>query len=350
MVADARLSARIVREEKGMSLLSSQLAETTAKVNRFIEGVVDLQREPTLLYRAARHIIDAGGKRLRPYLVLKSCKLVGGREEDAIPTAAALELLHTFTLIHDDIMDEDEKRRGISTVHTKWGLPTAIVAGDLLFAKVYETITKFTDSRHVSPKRILQVLKGISEAAIAICEGQTLDMTFEHRETVSEDEYFEMIRAKTATLFEVSARCGGILGGAKKSQVQNLGRYGYYAGLAFQLIDDVLGLTADEKLLRKPVGSDIREGKRTLIVIHALKHASEEQRRRILETLGDRSASSERIQETIDLINSLGSIKYTEQKAKRYIEKSKTALSNFPATKDREDLISLADLIFARKY
>lgn len=333
-----------------MSRLSSQLAETAAKVNKFIEEVVKLEREPTLLYKAARHIIDAGGKRLRPYLVLKSCRLVGGREEDAIPTAAALELLHTFTLIHDDIMDEDEKRRGLSTVHAKWGVPVAIVAGDLLFAKVYETITKYTDPRHVPPKRILRVLRNISEATIAICEGQTLDMSFERRETVSEDEYFEMIRAKTATLFEVSARCGAILGGAKESQVQNLGRYGHYAGVAFQLIDDVLGLTADEKILGKPVGSDIREGKKTLIVVHALKHASEDQRKKILETLGDRSASPERIRETIDLVRSLGSISYAEEKAREYVEKSKIALSDFPATEDREDLISLADLIFARKY
>jgi len=333
-----------------MSRLSSQLEETAEKVNRFIKEVVDLERKPTVLYRAARHIIDAGGKRLRPYLVLKSCKLVGGREEDAIPTAAALELLHTFTLIHDDIIDEDEKRRGLPTVHTKWGVPTAIVAGDLLFAKVYETITKFTNFRHVPPRRILRVLKGVSEATIAICEGQTLDMTFEHRETVSEDEYFEMIQAKTATLFEISARCGGILGGAKKSQVERLGKFGYYAGVAFQLIDDVLGLTADEKVLGKPVGSDIREGKRTLIIVHALKKASEGQRKKILETLGNRSASPEQIRETIELVSSLGSISYAEEKASKYIEKSKNALANFPATKDREDLISLADLIFARKY
>ncbi len=142
-----------------MSRLSSQLAETAEKVNRFIAQVVDLESEPTLLYQAARQIIDAGGKRLRPYLVLKSCRLVGGREEDAVPTAAALELLHTFTLIHDDIIDEDEKRRGLPTVHVQWGMPTAIVTGDLLFAKVYETVTKFTDSRRVAPKRILQVLK-----------------------------------------------------------------------------------------------------------------------------------------------------------------------------------------------
>ena len=333
-----------------MSRLSSQLAETAEKVNRFIEGVVDLEREPRLLYRASRHIIDAGGKRLRPYIVLKSCKLVGGREEDAIPTAAALELLHTFTLIHDDIIDEDDKRRGLSTVHTKWGVPIAIVAGDLLFAKVYETITKFTNPRRVPPKRILRVLRNVSEATIAICEGQTLDMTFEHKESVSEKEYFEMIRTKTAALFETSARCGGILGGAKKSQVERLGKFGHHSGIAFQLIDDVLGLTADEKVLGKPVGSDIREGKRTLIIVHALKNASEDQRKKILETLGDRSASSERIQEVIDLVGSLGSISYAEEKARKYIEKSKIALKGFPATKDREDLISLADLIIARKY
>jgi len=333
-----------------VSRLASQLAETTEKVNRFIEQIVDLEREPRLLYQAARHIIDAGGKRLRPYLVLKSCKLVGGREGDAIPTAAAIELLHTFTLIHDDIMDQDETRRGTSTVHTKWDVPTAIVAGDLLFAKVYETIAGFTDPRRVPRGRILQVLRCVSEATTAICEGQTLDMLFEHRENISEDEYFQMIRLKTAALFEASARCGGILGGAKKSQVEHLGKFGHHAGVAFQLIDDVLGLTADERVLGKPVGSDIREGKRTLIIVHALQRASDDQRKKILETLGNKSAPLGQIQETTDLINSLDSISYTEKRAREYVEKSKMALAVFPEMEDKEDLISLADLITARKY
>jgi geranylgeranyl diphosphate synthase type I len=159
-----------------------------------------------------------------------------------------------------------------------------------------------------------------------------------------------MIRAKTAALFETSARCGGILGGAKKRQVERLGRYGHYAGVAFQLIDDVLGLTADEKALGKPVGSDIREGKRTLIIVHALEHASESQRKKILENLGNRSSSLERIQEVVGLVGSLGSISYAKEKAKKFIEKSKRALATFPASEDREDLISLADLVFARKY
>ena len=333
-----------------MSRLSAQIAESAEKVNGFIETVVELESEPQVLYRAARHIIDAGGKRLRPFLVLKSCKMVGGREEDALPTAAALEMLHTFTLLHDDIMDEDDKRRGVPTVHVKWGVPTAIVAGDLLFAKVHEAISKYTDTKHVKPKRILQVIKEISEATVILCEGQTRDMMFEDRETVSEAEYFKMIEGKTAALFEVSARCGGLLGGATKSQVKRLGEFGRYAGIAFQVIDDVLALTADEDVLKKPVGNDVREGKRTLMVVYALEKASKAQRNQILETLGNKYATTEQVKNTIRVIDSLGAIDYAKKLAERYIKKAKKALSRFPDSEDREDLISLADLIFARQH
>jgi geranylgeranyl diphosphate synthase type I len=332
-----------------MSRLSSQITESAEKVNSFIEKAVDINSEPQQLYRASRQIIDAGGKRLRPFLVLKCCKLVKGREEDAIPTAAALEILHTFTLIHDDIMDQDDKRRGVPTVHTQWGVPIAIVAGDLLFAKVYEVITKYTDTKHVAPKRILQVLQEISEATIILCEGQTRDMMFESMETVAEEEYLEMIKGKTAALFETSARCGGILGGANKRQVQRLGEYGHYSGIAFQIIDDVLALTADEKVLKKPVGNDIREGKRTLIVVRALEKASKSQRQKILETLGNQDASAEQIRETIELIDSLGAIAYAKKLADRYINKAKKALAKFPDGEDKEELLNLADLIFDRQ-
>ncbi len=333
-----------------MSRLSSQIAESAEKVDKFIGKVVDLESEPQVLYRAARHIIDVGGKRLRPFLVLKSCKLVGGNVEDVLAVAASLELLHTFTLLHDDIMDQDEKRRGVPSVHTKWGVPVAIVAGDLLFAKVYEIITKFTDTKRVKPKRILQAMQEISEATIVLCEGQARDMMFENKETVSEAEYFKMIEGKTAALFEASARCGGLLGGANKSQVKRLGEFGFYAGIAFQVIDDVLALTADEKVLKKPVGNDVREGKRTLMVIYALEKASQRQRKKILETLGNKDASTEQIQETIRLIESLGAIRYAKKLADRYIKKAKKALSRFPDSEDKEDLISLADLIFAREH
>jgi geranylgeranyl diphosphate synthase type I len=333
-----------------MSRLSTQINESAEKVNKFIEGVVDLESEPQVLYRAARHIIDAGGKRLRPFLVLKSCKLVGGNEEDALATASSLEMLHTFTLLHDDIMDQDDKRRGVPSVHTKWGVPVAIVAGDLLFAKVYETITKYTDTKKVAPKRILQALQEISQATIVLCEGQTRDMMFENKETVSEAEYFEMIEGKTAALFKTSARCGGLLGGATKSQVKRLGEFGFYAGIAFQVIDDVLALTAKEEVLKKPVGNDVREGKRTLMVVYALQKASKSQRKQILGMLGNKDASTEQIQETIGLIESLGAIRYAKKLAERYIKKAKKALVKFPDSEHKEDLISLADLIFARQH
>ena len=330
--------------------LSTKIAKSAEKVNCFIEQVVDYESEPKVLYRASRHIIDAGRKRLRPFLVLKSCKMVGGREEDGLPTASALEMLHTFTLLHDDIMDQDEKRRGVPSVHTKWSIPVAIVAGDLLFAKVYEAITKHTDTKHVKPKRILQVIQEISEATIVLCEGQARDMIFEDLETVSEAKYFKMIEGKTASLFETSARCGGLLGGATKSQVKHLGEFGHYAGIAFQIIDDILALTADEKVLKKPVGNDIREGKRTLIAVRALEKASKSQRQQIFGTLGNKDASPEQIRETIKLIDSLGAIKYAKKLAEKYIKKAKKALAKFPVSEDKEDLINLADHIFARQH
>jgi len=332
-----------------VSRLSTQISESAQKVNKFIETVVDDEMEPKVLYQAARHIIDAGGKRLRPFLVLKTCKLLGGNEQDAIPTASSIEMLHTFTLLHDDIMDQDEKRRGVPSVHTKYGVPIAIVAGDLLFAKVFEAIIKHTDHKNVKPKCILQILQELSEATIVLCEGQTRDMLFEDKETVTEAEYFEMIDGKTAALFETSARCGGIVGGASKIQIKRLGEFGRYAGIAFQVIDDILALTADEKVLKKPVGNDVREGKRTLMVVYALKKANKIQRQKILETLGNQKASDEQIKEIIALMDSLGAISYAKKMADKYITKSKKALSKFADGPDKEDLLSLADLIFDRQ-
>lgn len=332
-----------------MNRLNSKIAESAKKVNNFITKIVDINDEPQPLYRASRQIIDAGGKRLRPFLVLKSCRLVQGKEENAIPAAAALELLHTFTLIHDDIMDQDNLRRGVPSVHIKWGIPIAINAGDLLFAKVFETITKYTNNKKVKPERILQVLKEISETTIILCEGQTRDMLFEEKEIISSKEYLEMIKGKTAALFETSARCGGILGGGNKIQVDSLGVFGHYLGMAFQIIDDVLALTADEKILKKPVGNDIREGKRTLMVIYALEKASEDQKKLILKILGNNRVSIEQIKKTINLIDYLGGIDYAKQMAENYIRKSKEALAIFPESLDKEDLINLSNLIFTRR-
>ena len=162
-------------------------------------------------------------------------------------------------------------------------------------------------------------------------------------------EYFEMIKGKTAALFETSARCGGILGGGNKIQVDSLGIFGHYLGMAFQIIDDVLALTADEKILKKPVGNDIREGKRTLMIIYALEKASDDQKKKILKILGNNKASIEQIKKTINLIDYLGGIDYAKQMEENYIRKSKEALAIFPESMEKEDLINLSNLIFNRK-
>lgn len=330
--------------------LMRELRDASNRVNQMIDRILGAGQEPRPLYQASRHLIEAGGKRLRPFLVMKSCEIVRGRSEESLPIAAAVELLHNFTLIHDDIMDGDSMRRGAPTVHVLWGTPIAINAGDLLFAKVYDSIIHHVDAERVPVERVIRVLDVLTEATIAICEGQTLDMLYEERETISEEEYLEMIGKKTATLLRASAQVGAIVGGGDRSQIERLGSFAYQAGLAFQIVDDILGLTADEETLGKPVGSDIREGKRTLIIVHALGHGDEGQRRLILSTLGDRGASADRTLEVTETIRSLGAIDYAAGKAEGLIEGAKLQLSPFPDSPAKRLFLDLSDFILSRGY
>jgi len=315
-----------------------------------ISLVIGLEGEPKALYKAANHLIKAGGKRLRPFLVLKSCEIVGGNTSDALPLAAGIELLHTFTMIHDDIMDRDLKRRGMRTVHAIWGIPTALVAGDFLFTKVYDAILRHTDLNHVPMERVLRALNAITEANIKICEGQVLDMLFEKSEVVTEEEYFKMIGGKTAALLAASAESGAIIGGGSESEILSLKQFAYYGGIAFQIVDDVLGLTADEKVLGKPIGSDLREGKRTLIIIHALNHANMEQRKTILSVLGSKKVSIEETKNVVGILHRLGSIEYAISNAKRYLDMSNSQLDKFSDSPTKRLLLDLNDFIIRREY
>ena len=330
--------------------LQKQLVAVARKVDLVIKSLIEEENEIEVLYKASKHLIDAGGKRLRPFLVLKSCEIVGGKEEDAIQLAAALELLHTFTLIHDDIMDEDEKRRGVPAVHALWGTPIAITAGDLLFAKVYDSVMRCTSSKHMSNGRVLQVLNVITDAAVSVCKGQALDMLLVNMEEVSEEQYLRMIGRKTAALLKASAQSGAIFGGGTASQIELIGEFAYYCGLAFQIVDDVLGLTADEKVIGKPVGSDIREGKKTIVIVHALNKANRKQRQLILSTLGKREAPLSWIEEVIQTVESLGSINYAMSKTKDLINKAKSQLSSFPTSPAKNTLLELSDFLVSRRY
>jgi geranylgeranyl diphosphate synthase type I len=310
------------------------------------------EEKPTYkeLYDASQHLIIAGGKRVRPFITLMATEAVGGNRIHALPVAASMELLHCFTLVHDDIMDRDEKRRGVPTVHTIWGIPLAILVGDILYAKAYAAALTTQNIRSIAPQRLLQILDIMTDATIAICEGQAQDMRFEEHQVISENDYFEMIGKKTAVLLRSSAQVGALIGGGTQDEVQRLGRYAYSAGLAFQIIDDILGLTASEATLGKPIGSDIREGKKTLIMIHARVQATPSQQRQLDNILGNEQASKSQIQSLVDLATSLGSLDYAHERARQLITEAKEELQTFHDTPAKAYLLSLADYIINRTY
>ena len=335
-----------------MSLMDAVKAYAN-KVNEFMFNLLPLKPKLDFLYSASRHLLKAGGKRLRPFLVIQSCLAVGGEEEVAIPMAAAVELIHNFTLIHDDIMDKDEFRRGVPTVHVIWGIPMAILAGDLLFSKAFEAVFYCSRYSSISLKRLTEAGKRLAEAVSTIAEGQALDMKMSgilKEKIVDEKEYFEMISKKTAALFKVSCEIGALIGGGTEEQILALSRYGDNIGIAFQMWDDILGVVADEKVLGKPVGSDLREGKCTLILIHALKNADEIDKEFIMNIYGKDDFSKDDFNRFLKILEKTGSIKYVLDIAKKHVEVAKDSLRILPESNAKSLLIQLADFIVSRKY
>ncbi|MGD2142429.1 MAG: polyprenyl synthetase family protein [Candidatus Bathyarchaeota archaeon] len=319
------------------------------RVDGYIYSILS-SRKPEVLYEASRHIFLAGGKRIRPYLTMKSCELVGGDPKDVLPFAAALEILHNFTLIHDDIMDNDTLRRGAPTVHSKWGIPIGIASGDLLFAKVYEAILTSEFNEEMPCDRVMKCIRRVTEATIATCEGQVLDVSYPDAADVTEEDYILMVGGKTAALFKACAEVGAITGGARKRDVEKLGSFAWDAGISFQIVDDILGAMANEQTLGKPVGSDLREGKKTLITIHALENANPEEREAILKVLGDVDADSRDIGVASKVLVSIGAIEYAKKKAAEYSLRAKEALSKFPDSWARDDLLEMVDYFTYRRY
>ncbi len=327
--------------------IQENLLETAEPVNAFIESVLQ-DRKPKQLYEAGRHLIHAGGKRLRPFLTIKACEATGGRQKDAIPFAAALEILHNFTLVHDDVMDHDALRRGKPTVHAKYGEPMAILAGDLLFAKVYQSVLDYAPA-HMSSDDVLSTLQEMTDATIILCEGQALDISYPRATDVIEEDYLLMIGAKTSALFRACAEVGAIVAGAPNETIEALGKFAWDAGLAFQIIDDVLGITADESKLGKPVGSDIREGKKTMIMIHALKHANDKQRKILMSAMNEES-DHKAIEAAMKALNEIGSIEYAKKEAKKYTERAFKSIENIKDSPAKQQLIELVNYFVQREY
>ena len=324
--------------------------DTLKKYSESIDNEIDASLrtiDPSTLCKASDHLIKAGGKKLRPALVILSTESVGGRSQDALKTAASMELIHTFSLIHDDIMDKDEMRRGKPSVHTIWGEPMAILAGDTLFSKAFETVLE-TDTTNIDPKRVVDALKTVVDSCIKICEGQALDIGFEGKLDVSEEEYMNMIYKKTAALIAAATKAGAILGGGTEEQIEALSEYGRLIGLAFQIQDDYLDVVSYEEDIGKPVGSDIVEGKMTLMVVHALANASKEDKERLISVL--EANNEDLIDDAIGIFNKYGSIEYTRNIALGNVKTAKELLNVLEDSDAKESLKLIADFVLERTH
>lgn len=320
-------------------MIDEELARRAGMISKAIEDLLPVVH-PTGLYKASRHLVDAGGKRLRPSMLLIAAEATGGDPVALVSAAVSIELIHNFTLIHDDIMDNANIRRGRPSVHKIWGDSGAILAGDTLYSKAFQILGNTASE----PGLILRSMNILSETCTDICEGQWLDLEFENRSRVSEDEYMEMIEKKTGVLYGASACMGATLSGASTKEVKGLDEFGKLTGMGFQIHDDVLDLTAPEKVLGKRRGGDLVEGKKTLIMIHALENSVE------VDVFGKKDASPQEIKKALNVLEKAGSIDYARTRAADLVNRGKQALGALSDSPAKMLLLDLADYMIRRGY
>lgn len=303
---------------------------------------------PEDLSDASKYLTKAGGKMLRPSLTLITSEAVGGSKSSTVQTAAAIELIHTFSLIHDDIMDKDDMRRGKPSVHKVWGEPLAILAGDTLFSKAFEMIIT-SKGENLNFEQINKTLATVADSCVKICEGQASDMSFEGDFTVKEDAYLDMIFKKTGALIATATKSGAIMGGADQEVIDAMYDYGRLIGLAFQIQDDYLDVVSDEESLGKPIGSDIAEGKMTLMVVKALDEADDADSERLIEILKNTNSTQDEVDEAINIFKKYGTIQYVHDVAQLNVNKAKEILKILPDSEAKTSLSLIADFVLNRK-
>lgn len=307
------------------------------------------RREPRSLYKPIQYILDASGKRVRPVLTLLSCEAVGGRWKQALDAAAAIEILHSFTLVHDDIMDNADTRRGLKTIHKRWDQNTAILAGDEMVALAYQSLLK-TRYSHLD-----ELVEIFTEAFNEVCEGQGLDEEFERQQTVSMREYIQMIDKKTAAMISAATTIGAMIGGGAKSEIHALRTYGRQLGRAFQVRDDMLDVTADTHSWGKTIGGDLKEGKKTYLLIRAIERTRGRERA-LLQRVVERKAISEReIQQMKRIFEHNGVLTDARTMVHRNTRRAQDALrvlrpDTHRALRAKEMLVWLADELLERKF
>ena len=303
-------------------------------------------RQPESLYNPVRYVLEQGGKRIRPILMMLAYELYKDHPEDIILPAVGLETYHNYTLLHDDLMDNADMRRGNQTVHKKWDANTAILSGDSMLVLAYRCM------QQVSDNKLRPVLETFTETALQVGEGQQYDMDFEKRNDVSEEEYIEMIRLKTSVLLACALKMGAILADAPKEDTDNLYKFGEQMGLAFQLQDDYLDVYGDPKVFGKAVGGDITSNKKTYMLINAFNRANTHQREELIRwTTAKEFDKQEKILAVTQLYNEMNIDRLAQEKIACFFEQSRGYLDAVQVPEERKAYLrEFAGRMMKRKY
>jgi octaprenyl-diphosphate synthase len=325
--------------------------KTTPALSQIFEPIrADLERvdrefarhvesQVALIPTIGKYIQTSGGKRIRPAVLLMAARLSGYKGDRAVLYAAVIEFIHTATLVHDDIIDDSELRRGRLAVHSRWGNDVTVLLGDYLYIKsMAMALTHDT----------LDVVRLLCDVTLRMIEGELYQLTKNGDADITEEEHFEIIRRKTAYLFGGSAQIGGMLGNVSPEQQEALRDYAFNLGIAFQIVDDLLDFTGDAAALGKPIGADLREGKMTLPLIHLLgqRHAAGE--RIVREIIATRTTTEQQWQELLQIISEHRSIDYAFRRAEEFAERARRPLSAFAPSAERDALLALPDYVVSR--
>ncbi len=312
------------------------LSEASA-VNQLI--LDELSSDVVLINQMGHYIVGSGGKRLRPMLLLLTAKALGYEGNKHLILAAVIEFIHTATLLHDDVVDESDLRRGKESANAVWGNAASVLVGDYLYSSAFEMMVR-TDN--------MRVMEILSKTTTAIAEGEVLQLLNCNNPATSEDKYLAVIARKTAILFSAATRLGAVLGEASKDLEDNLARYGQHLGIAFQLIDDALDYTSSEEELGKNLGDDLAEGKPTLPLIYAIQNSCQKEAGIIVEAIkkGNRDAFND----VFAIVNSTNAIEYTEQRAEQEAQMAIESIESIPNSEYKDALISLAKFSVQRSY
>lgn len=305
-----------------------------------------IPKSPQSLYAPYLYTMDMGGKRIRPFLVLLGCGICDGKVEEALPSALSIEIMHNFTLVHDDIMDSADTRRGKPSVFKKWNQNIAILSGDVMFADALKQLEYYGSNPDFSKAEYVEIHKAFTEATITVCEGQALDMDFVERTEVDHNEYIEMIKGKTSALLACSLKMGAVSAHATDTQIQSLYNLGIEMGVAFQIQDDLLDVTADPEKFGKKVCGDIYEGKKTYLTILALERADDHQKRIIEKVLADDNPTGKEVDTVIEIMKSLNVISDITKEVDQHYENAINSLNGFNDSEFKHELKNL--LIFLK--